>query len=327
MAASTLAFVTRINIYGFGLRVFWIVTNVILLPNRVEDTVQVGLHGTALGLIAFLGVGLAAFVQPIAGRTSDAWPGTDKRRPFIIAGTCVALPGLLIFGGATHAGVVLAGFVSMQLGANIAQAAFQAFIPDLVPREHRGLASGVKNILAVLGSALGLLGGEAILLLHGSTGWVIAYIGAVLALTTALTLVWVPRIPGETAGSWQTTVLPAMNPRKVWREAVTMLRRHTVFRRAVLAQFLFVLGTYPSERFLVLFLKARFADQVHQIVAIGGVAAIAIAILAAGVAGSMSDRIGRPKVLTVATICGGTGMVLVGLSTTIPLLMVAGSLI
>lgn len=325
--AGTLAFVTKISVFGFGLRVFWIVTNVILLPNRVEETVRASLHGTALGLIAFLGVGLAVIVQPMAGRASDVWPGVGKRRPFIITGTLLMLPGLALFGGAMNAGMVLAGFVLAQLGGNIGQAAFQAFIPDLVQKDHRGLASGAKNILAVLGSAIGLLGGEAILLGHGAIGWVMIYIAVVLVATAILTLRWVPRVPGEEHGSWRSTILPAINPHDVWTEAVEILRRHHIFRCGVLAQFLFMLGTYPSERFLVLFLKARFGGSVHEIVAVGGVAVIAIAILAAGVAGVLSDLVGRPRVLMVAALCGGAGMLLVGLAVTIPLLMVAGGLI
>lgn len=327
VAPGTLAFVTKINIYGFGLMVFWTVTNIMLLPTRVEETVRESLQGSALGMISFLGVGFAVIVQPIAGRMSDAWPGKNRRRPFIIAGTVLVVPGLIFFGAATRLWALLVGFVMMQFGTNVAQAGFQAFIPDLVDEENRGIASGAKNILSVLGAALGLAGAQIFILLDAPSRWLVAYIGIVLVAVGALTVRWVPRVPGESGAGWRSSVLPAMNPVKVWNDAVATLRRHRRFRWGVLAQFLFLLGTYPAQRYLLLFLKDRFGSDVVNVVALGGIAAIVLAVLAAGTAGALSDVIGRSRVLIVAALIGSVGMLLMGFSLTLFLVALAGGLI
>lgn len=324
---GTIAFVSRINIYGFGLMVFWTVTNIMLLPTRVEETVRESFQGTALGLISFLGVGFAVIVQPIAGRISDAWPGKHSRLPFIVAGTLLVIPGLFFFGTGVRFWALLVGFVAMQLGTNIAQAAFQAFIPDLVSEENRGIASGAKNILSVLGAALGLIGAQGLILLNASSGWVVVYIGVVLVLTGALTIMWVPTVSGGGTSSWRASVLPAMNPRNVWNDSVAILRKHQRFRLGVLAQFLFMLGNYPAQRFLLLFLKDRFGDGVINVVAPAAVIAIVLAVLSAGIAGLVSDIVGRAWALIVAAVIGSIGMMLMGFSLTLFFAAAAGGLI
>ena len=324
---KTLAFFSKINIYGFGLLVFWTVANITLLPTRVDETAPRQLQGSALGLISFLGVGFAVFIQPIAGRLSDAWPGADKRRPFIIAGTLLVIPGLILFGAARGFTILLLGFILMQLATNISQAGFQAFIPDLVDEDQRGIASGVKNILSVLGTAFGLIGAQALFAINASSTWVVLYIGTVLVITGALTVIWVPRISGKRSGRWREAITTALSPHNVREEVSGTLREHAMFRFGVLAQFLFMLGTYPAQRFLLLFLRDRFGDNAISLAAIGGLLAIVLAIAAAGVAGVLSDIIGRSKVLIGTAIIGSFGMILIGFSPTLSFAAVAGGLI
>lgn len=178
----TLLFTTKINVFGLGLMVLWTAINTIVLPTRVADQTTASVEGSGLGLISFIGVWFAVLVQPLAGRASDAWTQSDPRRPFIIGGIVLIAPGLMLFGVATTFLALTLGFVLMQLATNVSQAAFQVFIPDHIEEEDPVIASGAKNMLSVIGAAVGLIGVSPTLVLLG----VAAGFGAFQAVNWAL---------------------------------------------------------------------------------------------------------------------------------------------
>ncbi len=105
------------------------------------------------------------------------------------------------------------------------------------------------------------------------------------------------------------------------------LRQHETFRWFVIAQFMFMLGIYPAQRFLLIFLRDRFGHGAERWVSIGAVLAIALAIAAAAGAGSLSDTLGRKPVLIGSVVIGSVGLAAIGFSPTIPLVGLAGGLI
>jgi MFS family permease len=315
-----------INLFGLGLLGFWTVIDTLLLPDLAEHTAPAGLTGSAVGLISVVGVGLAVLIQPVAGRVSDAWHGDDTRRPFILAGLALLAPGLVVFGLGSNFVFVLAGFVLMQVATNIAQAAFQALIPDLVEANQRGAASGIKNTLSVLGAAVGLLGGQAISSLTGSIWLVLLYLGLLIGVTGLLTVHWTPK-SSSASRDRPPTLRAALNIREMLGEFRQVLSEHHTFRLAVLAQFLFLLGSYPAQRFLLLFLRDRFGEGVEQRASVGVVFAILLAVVAALIAGAVSDGIGRKPVLVFSVAIGSIGLVLIGFSPTLSFAALAGGLI
>ena len=82
----------KITIFGFALAALWGSLHTIIIPTRLLDFVAVSEKSTYLGLLTFAGLMLAIIVQPIAGAISDRsgfnW---GRRRPFILAGTVVAV--------------------------------------------------------------------------------------------------------------------------------------------------------------------------------------------------------------------------------------------
>ncbi len=100
---------------------------------------------------------VALVVQAIMGLLSDRSTSRfGRRRPFILGGTLLDIVLLLLIGliGATMSGqqgftalfivVVISG-----ISINIAHAATQGLIPDLVPEAQRGRYSGVKALFEV----------------------------------------------------------------------------------------------------------------------------------------------------------------------------------
>lgn len=321
-----LVFFSKINLFGLGLLGFWTVIDTLLLPDLAKRTAPASLTGSAIGLISVIGVGLAALIQPVAGRVSDAWRGDDTRRPFILTGLVLLTPGLVIFGIGANFFFVLAGFVLLQVATNIAQAAFQALIPDLVDEDRRGAASGVKNTLSVLGAAVGLLGGQGIKSLTGSNWLTLVYLGILITGTGLLTVYWTPP-SASTAKDRPPTIRAALDLHNMIGQFRRVLRTHRTFRLAIAAQFLFLLGSYPAQRFLLLFLRDRFGSGIEQRASVGVVLAIALAVISALIAGALSDAIGRKPVLVFSVITGSIGLMLIGFSHTLSFAALAGGLI
>jgi Na+/melibiose symporter-like transporter len=145
----------KITILGFAVTALWQSLHTIILPLRLLDFVPEAQKNTYLGLMTLTGLLLAAVIQPIAGAVSDRsvfkW---GRRRPFILWGIIIALLVLPGIGLAGSFAVLFVVYCLLQAAGNTAQGPYQAFIPELVPENRRGMASGVKSLLEVIGGVL-----------------------------------------------------------------------------------------------------------------------------------------------------------------------------
>jgi len=140
-----------INIYWLGLNMASGSITPIILPFLVAMFVPPEVKGTYLARVRVIGLAVAMMIQPMAGMLSDRstlrW---GRRRPYIVAGTLLDVVFLAIIGAATSYWMLLLGIVLLQFSSNIAHGALQGLIPDLVPEDQRGRASGVKAVLELL---------------------------------------------------------------------------------------------------------------------------------------------------------------------------------
>jgi MFS family permease len=159
-----------INIYWLGINVASGIITPVLLPYLVVLFAPVELKNTYLATIRVIGLAVAMMVQPMAGMFSDrSTHPAGRRRPYIAGGTLFNVLFLLIIGasplfvssgldsfvqpllGVTAAyAVLLVGIVLLQVSSNVAHGALQGLIPDLVPENQRGRASGIKAIMELL---------------------------------------------------------------------------------------------------------------------------------------------------------------------------------
>ncbi len=164
----------RISIRGqLALNILWFSLNAqsaallpIIIPTQILLFVAYGPVGSAeqatfLGWLITGASVISLFMPPLIGAFSDKTPGRlGRRRPYIIIGGLLVVLStpLLVTSGNTI--IFLVGLTLLLVGRNTITPAYQGLIPDRVPKEQRGTASGYVGGLTILGSvvSLGLAG-------------------------------------------------------------------------------------------------------------------------------------------------------------------------
>jgi hypothetical protein len=134
------------------------------------------------------------------------------------------------------------------VAVNVAQAAQQGFIPDLVPPTERGVTSGIKNLMEI-GGALLVFMSLSQLFSEGKADLILPLIVVIFLVALVLTLLLVHE-PVQKSSS--------LLPRATLAAAFRLdLAKHGAFAGLIMARFLFLLGTYAVGRFLLFFATAR----------------------------------------------------------------------
>ena len=148
-----------INAYWLGGGVHWQPITISLLPlgaflitgSTAASIPIVGRANAAGNLFALL---VPIAVGWLSDRTVSPW---GRRRPWIAVGTAVNVVGLFMLGLAPTAAVLVLAYLVVQIGFNLAGGAFNGVIPDVVPAEQRGRASGLLGMMNQLGIVVGLV--------------------------------------------------------------------------------------------------------------------------------------------------------------------------
>ncbi len=300
----------KITTLGFGLTALWSSLQSIILPIRLLDFVPEPLKNTYLGYLTFAGLVLAMLVQPIVGAISDrsgfAW---GRRRPFVLIGMVLALlflPGIGI--GGSYAAIFTV-YCLLQICGNTAQGPYQGLIPDLVPGDRRGRASGVKSLLELLG---GITFIQLIAYFMGNysadTGshwlWLaLGTLGIVLLGTTLPILLMVKERPG-TGGSHP----PLLT--SLYRSFQIDVRQNRSFVWFLVSRGLMSIPGIILQTFALYYLMDVIgienpAAVTANLLIVVGVSLIAVVYFA----GRLSDRIGRKPILIGSGLLGALGIV------------------
>src|SRR2546427_10940272 len=183
---------TALSAFWFGSNFLWIPLTTVLIQNQIDSVVPKGSQNTAIGVALGIGGLLAMTVPPLVGAWSDRLHSRfGRRRPIMVAGSILTLPGLVILMLANNYVEVLVGYAIIQFFFNAAGAAYAGIIPDVVPAQEVGKASG---FLATM-TQLGIGGGLGVTGLVGHSRAIYLIMGAVAALTLIPT-VWAARTEG-----------------------------------------------------------------------------------------------------------------------------------
>jgi len=287
-----------INAFWFASQGMWnsiyillAISAALLAPSQKELVVG---RATAVGGV------FAVLVPVVAGALSDRTGGRwGRRTPWIVGGTAINLVGLILLAWAPSVAALVAAYLVLQLGNNAAAAAFAGIVPDVIPEERHGGASGLLNTASILGTIACLGITLVVLSAFGSTALGVAssyaLIAALLSLTLVLSVVLLRERPTP-----HTEPLSWPRP-AVLLEAVAPLRSHDFFW--VVATRLFqTLGIWTILPFVTFY----FQDVVRA----GNFGAASdlwlLAVLAGGIGpavacGYLSDRLRRRRLFVYAS--------------------------
>jgi MFS family permease len=167
-------------------------------------------------------------------------------------------------------------------------------IPDHVPQDRRGLASGIKNLFDMAGLVVtSLVGGQ--LMGDGNPVLAFAVTGGVLALATLVTLLGTPHAsePAPEPASARAPFRPRDLFAVDWKSVPD-------YGRLLVSRFLVLAGVYAVQSFTLYYVRdwlglPRPSEVTGNLMATIGLALTALVFPA----GWLSDRIGR-KALNVA---------------------------
>lgn len=301
-----------ISVYWFALSCLWNSVHPIILPMLVPFMAPENLKGSALGIMTSIGLILAVIVQPAAGAISDRSTSRwGRRRPYILLGTLFDLLFLLGIALAGNYWLLLAAYLLLQFSSNMAHGPYQGLIPDLVPQDRRGAASGAKQLAEILGIVV-TSKVTAYFMGQGQLWAALGTIGAFLLITMLITIFAIREEPLSR---------PLPKP-----SAITRPRRFNVDYIWLLISRLFVLlGMNLVRNFALYFLE----DVLHMpdpVAATGDLLAIiALCILViAYPAGHLSDKIGRKRMNIISALLGAVGAFLLAFARGNVLLSIMG---
>ncbi|GAB4209778.1 MAG: MFS transporter [Roseiflexaceae bacterium] len=304
-----------LSLYWFGSSAHWGAILITLLPLQAERIGGETFKGTTLGQILALGALLSMAVAPLFGAWSDRvrtrW---GRRVPFMVAGTIGNVIGLLAlaFIPSTPGALVpyVLAYMWINLFNNLATAPYSALIPDVVPVEQRGAASGWMGLMTMLGNFVGGITGLALGQLSRSYGEPGAITICYLAIAVLLTLGMV--------GTVLTVREPEPAPVEPFRWGAFLRGllepfRSRDFNWVFWTRFLVVLGTFTVQGFILFYMKdvvaggadqyayrmfgVQLADTAAAATSFFVLALLVGAIISSLWAGSLSDRYGRKRMV------------------------------
>jgi MFS family permease len=289
-----------------GISVTWVALaflgdglSALVLPSVVASAPDAA---TSLGLITFVGLGLAVAAQPLAGRLSDRLRGWADRRWYMAAATIPTLIGLAIL--ARSEGVVwlaALGYFGAVLAASAIQAALQTLIPEHVPPRRRARAASLKTAFDIGGAFAAFLVLGWALETAGTVG-AAAVTAAVLVVALAIVFLWVPSVAA-----------PALVPERAGTPLDMVAGRGipSGFWSLVLSRFLLLLGVFIVGRFLLFLVAERLGIPAGSAAGeTGGLLAVLtlVTAIAAIVVGPLVDRRDRRRLMAAGALIAGVGI-------------------
>ncbi len=254
--------------------------------------VRLGGGATDLGLVSFVGLGVAAGIQPVLGWLSDRWRGRVDRRVFAAGAMVPAIAGLWLLLGTTGLVAAVLGYILVQASASGVQASQQTLIPEHVGDKARGRASGLKSAFDVGGAFVAFVVLGAVL---SEGGLVAAGMVTTLVLIVAMIVMLslVPARPRPPDPEQRSSGFPAG------------------LASLIAARFLFLLATYAVGRFLLLLVAERLGIPFDRAADEAGGLLALFTLATAGAAlpfGMLADRVARRQLMAFGAVAGAVGI-------------------
>ncbi|HSS94214.1 MAG TPA: MFS transporter [Candidatus Dormibacteraeota bacterium] len=296
-----------LSVYWVAIGYLWNSLGGLILPNLVEELVGNAHKGVALGALEALGSVMAVVWQPIVGAYSDRTRTRfGRRHPFIVIGTVgdvLFLIGMALSGSYW---LVVIFYFLLQTSSNTAQGPYQGLLPDVVPEQQRGTASGYYGVSNVVGLLLGTVVAGYILAHAGRTAALLS-ICVVLLATMLPTVLLIPDRAEPTRGQFR-------NVREAVRTTFTRPLAHRSFLWLVASRLLILMGLGGIQSFVYFFFSDVFFNHDAKATTTATYTLLGIVIITALVvslpAARLSDRIGRRPLILAGGLLSALGMLI-----------------
>ena len=292
-----------INTYWFGLSTMWNSLHVIILPAILLNFVPETRKNTYLGLLTFVGLIIAMTVQPISGSISDGWRSRwGRRRPLITLGTMLDLIFLGLLGWAGGLAGSAIGYIGLQFTSNIAHGPAQGLLPDQIPREKHGAASGIKNLFDMSGLvAASLIMGNLLDPEAARPLIPVMVIALVLMISASVTILGTRENPSLNAKAKESTQAEKIPITRI-------LADNPQYAKLIASRYAFLIGIYAVQSFAQYFIRDVISTSNPVKLTGDLMAAIALPLIAFAVGGGwIGDRVGHRRLLYFASGIGILG--------------------
>jgi MFS family permease len=298
----------------------------IILQERARTLIpDESMRFTTVGLVQLAGVVVAVLVQPTVGSISDYTVSRfGRRKPYVLIGTLLDVVFLVGLATSNTLLMVAAFVLLLQFSSNFAQGPFQGYVPDLVPPQQVGIASGMVGLFQVLG----VVTGTALATIGTRTGdfTLPTIMLGVIELVTMLSLFFRleegRRAKDRHGRTWRSIATEAWGTDILAERSFVFLVWSRFFILGGSA-FLVVLSVPYLERALLLTDPGERANWLLGVTVIVATCTAVATIPAA----RLSNRVGRKRVIYGSCAMGAAGMTICALAPNPPILVVGAILV
>ncbi|MFI9557768.1 MFS transporter [Nonomuraea endophytica] len=248
-----------------------------------------------LSLVQTLSAVAAMLAQPVVGILSDRTRTRyGARTPWMLIGAAIGAVGMAVAGLSTTIAHLVVAMMILQFGFNAFQGPLSSILPDRVPTDRRGRFSTLIGLGTVLAALLGPV------LASAFAGRIPAGYLSVAGLVLLAIVIFLALNPDHDNRHTPRPPLPARAlARAFWVNPV----RHPDFFWAFLGRILIFGGFAMTNTFQLYIAQDHIGltlDEAARLVPLIGLAGLPGFLLAIGLSGPLSDRIGRRKPLVLA---------------------------
>jgi MFS family permease len=294
-------FLLGLSVYNIGLNLLWVAYNSILLPIMVQNATSEATKGLWLGIITSVSILVGITINIVAGVVSDnSQSRWGRRNPTIVIGALFTVATLLVLAYAPQTlPMVFISYFLIQFFGNVSCGAYQPLLADIVPEHQRGTASGFQGAFTIVGAILGFLV-VTTLVSEGKIPLAMIIIAVVFLASTVFNSLVIRRLD-KPFGHLQEISIP--------RALMDIFRVRTPvpgFTWFVFANFLMYMGVASFSFFGIYYFQTvlKLSDPIIGM-RTAGLVGITVNLIAAVIAGIVSDKIGRKYLIIGAGVISG----------------------